>query len=127
MKNKIVYVPLAVDLLHSAHIAILKKAKTYGKVIVGLMTDKAISEYKKLPILDYIYIDGGHTYEQKVADLEWVFQYCKDGTVIVLDDWSMEDVQNAIKYFCKEYKQSYVLSEPNEFRNTMSKIVVKIA
>ena len=37
MKNKIVYVPLAVDLLHSAHIAILKKAKTYGKVIVGLM------------------------------------------------------------------------------------------
>ena len=53
MKNKIVYVPLAVDLLHSAHIAILKKAKTYGKVIVGLMTDKAISEYKKLPILDY--------------------------------------------------------------------------
>ena len=53
MKNKIVYVPLAVDLLHSAHIAILKKAKTYGKVIVGLMTDKAIAEYKKLPILDY--------------------------------------------------------------------------
>ena len=81
----------------------------------------------KLPILDYIYIDGGHTYEQKVADLEWVFQYCKDGTVIVLDDWSMEDVQNAIKYFCKEYKQSYVISEPNELRNTMSKIVIKNA
>ena len=53
MKNKIVYVPLAVDLLHSAHISILKKAKKYGKVIVGLMTDKAISEYKQLPILDY--------------------------------------------------------------------------
>jgi phosphoenolpyruvate mutase len=53
MKNKIVYVPLAVDLLHSAHISILKKAQTYGRVIVGLMTDKAISEYKKLPILDY--------------------------------------------------------------------------
>jgi phosphoenolpyruvate phosphomutase / 2-hydroxyethylphosphonate cytidylyltransferase len=53
MKTKIVYVPLAVDLLHSAHISILKKAKTYGRVIVGLMTDKAISEYKKLPILDY--------------------------------------------------------------------------
>jgi precorrin-6B methylase 2 len=81
----------------------------------------------KLPILDYIYIVCGHTYEQKVADLEWVFQYCKDGTVIVLDDWFMEDVQNAIKYFCKEYKQSYVISEPNELRNTMSKIVIKNA
>jgi phosphoenolpyruvate phosphomutase / 2-hydroxyethylphosphonate cytidylyltransferase len=53
MKNKTVYVPLAVDLLHSAHISILKKAKKYGKVIVGLMTDKAISEYKQLPTLDY--------------------------------------------------------------------------
>ena len=53
MKNKIVYVPLAVDLLHSAHINILKKAKKYGTVVVGLMTDKAISEYKKVPILNY--------------------------------------------------------------------------
>ena len=53
MKNKIVYVPLAVDLLHSAHINILKIAKNYGTVVVGLMTDKAISEYKKVPILNY--------------------------------------------------------------------------
>ena len=51
MKNKTVYVPLAVDILHSAHIKILKKAKKYGKVIVGLLTDAAISEYKKLPLI----------------------------------------------------------------------------
>ena len=53
MKNKIIYVPLAVDILHSAHINILKKAQKYGKVVVGLLTDKAISEYKKLPLIDY--------------------------------------------------------------------------
>jgi len=53
MKNKIVYVPMACDILHSAHINILKKAKKYGKVIVGLLTDKAISEYKKLPLINY--------------------------------------------------------------------------
>ena len=53
MKNKIVYVPLAVDILHSAHINILKKAKKYGNVVVGLLTDKAISEYKKLPLIKY--------------------------------------------------------------------------
>ena len=53
MKNKIVYVPMAVDILHSAHINILKKAKKYGKVVVGLLTDKAISEYKKLPLINY--------------------------------------------------------------------------
>ena len=53
MKNKTVYVPLAVDILHSAHINILKKAKKYGMVVVGLLTDKAISEYKKLPLINY--------------------------------------------------------------------------
>ena len=53
MKNKTIYVPLAVDILHSAHINILKKAKKYGKVIVGLLTDRAISEYKKLPLINY--------------------------------------------------------------------------
>ena len=78
-----------------------------------------------LPILDYIYIDGGHSYEQKLADLEWVYPYCKDATVIILDDWNMQDVQDAITYFCKEYKQTYVLSEPADPRNTMSKIVIK--
>jgi len=53
MKNKVVYVPMACDVLHSAHVNILKKAKKYGKVIVGLLTDKAISEYKKLPLINY--------------------------------------------------------------------------
>jgi len=78
-----------------------------------------------LPILDYIYIDGGHTYEQKVADLEWVYPNCKDGTVIVLDDWDMQDVQDAIKYFCNKYNQTYIISEPQYPQNTMSKIVIK--
>ncbi len=53
MKNKTAYVPLAVDILHSAHINILKKAKKFGKVIVGLLTDSAISEYKKFPLINY--------------------------------------------------------------------------
>ncbi len=53
MKKKTVYVPLAIDIMHSAHINILKKAKKFGQVIVGLLTDKAISEYKQLPLLNY--------------------------------------------------------------------------
>ena len=53
MKKKIIYVPLAIDILHSAHINLLKKAKRFGYVLVGLLTDKAISEYKQLPLLNY--------------------------------------------------------------------------
>ena len=52
MKKK-VYVSLSADILHSGHINILNKASKYGDVTVGLMTDKAISEYKKIPIINF--------------------------------------------------------------------------
>ena len=52
-KNKIVYVPLAVDILHSGHLNIINKAKNYGKVVIGLLSDSAIAEYKNIPSLDY--------------------------------------------------------------------------
>lgn len=52
-KNKIVYVPLAVDILHTGHLNIINNAKKYGKVVIGLLSDKAISEYKEIPSLDY--------------------------------------------------------------------------
>ena len=52
MKKK-VYVSLSADILHKGHINILKKASNLGEVTVGLMTDKAISSYKKIPFLNY--------------------------------------------------------------------------
>ena len=42
-----VFVPMAADLFHYGHINILLKAKKYGTVIVGLMTDNGIKRYKK--------------------------------------------------------------------------------
>ena len=55
MKNnkKKVYVGLAADILHEGHINILKVANKLGNVTVGLLTDSAISSYKKLPHLNY--------------------------------------------------------------------------
>ena len=53
MKNKIAYVPLAVDILHSGHLNIINKAKKYGKVVIGLLSDNAVAEYKSIPSLDY--------------------------------------------------------------------------
>jgi|TARA_Y100000310_G_scaffold102944_1_gene101083 phosphoenolpyruvate phosphomutase len=50
--KKKIYVALSADILHEGHINILKKAKSLGEVTVGLLTDKAISSYKKLPLLD---------------------------------------------------------------------------
>ena len=52
-KKKIAYVGLAADILHEGHINILKTARKLGDVIVGLLTDEAISSYKDIPTLNY--------------------------------------------------------------------------
>jgi len=53
MKNKIVYVGMCADLLHNGHINIIKQAKKYGSVVVGLLSDYAIEAYKNKPALSY--------------------------------------------------------------------------
>ena len=53
MKKKIVYVGLSLDIIHHGHINLIQKASNYGDLIVGLITDKAISSYKRIPLLDY--------------------------------------------------------------------------
>ena len=53
MGNKTVYVAMSADLLHPGHVNILEHAAGYGDVIVGLLTDKAVASYKRLPYLDY--------------------------------------------------------------------------
>ena len=50
---KKVYVGFSADILHEGHINILKIASKLGEVTVGLLTDSAISSYKKLPHLNY--------------------------------------------------------------------------
>ena len=52
-KKELVYVPMAVDILHPGHINIIKEAAEYGKVIVGLFSDEAIKSYKRVPYMNY--------------------------------------------------------------------------
>jgi phosphoenolpyruvate phosphomutase / 2-hydroxyethylphosphonate cytidylyltransferase len=56
MKNesrKIVYVGMSADIIHSGHLNILNKASELGDVTVGVLTDKAIASYKRLPYMSY--------------------------------------------------------------------------
>jgi len=53
MKKKVVYIGLSADILHEGHINILKISAKLGDVTVGLLTDKAISTYKKFPHFKY--------------------------------------------------------------------------
>lgn len=53
MCMKKVYVAMSADLLHPGHINILKEAAKLGEVTLGLLTDKAIASYKRLPYMTY--------------------------------------------------------------------------
>ncbi len=48
-----VYVGMSADLIHPGHLNILNEAAKLGEVTVGLLTDKAIASYKRLPYLEY--------------------------------------------------------------------------
>ena len=51
--KKNVYVGMSADLLHPGHLNILRKAQELGHVTVGLLTDRAIASYKRIPLMTY--------------------------------------------------------------------------
>jgi len=50
---KKVYIAMSADIIHQGHINIIKEGSKLGSVIIGLLTDKAIASYKRLPLLSY--------------------------------------------------------------------------
>lgn len=50
---KQIYAAMTGDIVHHGHINIIKEAKKYGEVIIGLLTDEAIASYKRVPYLKY--------------------------------------------------------------------------
>ncbi|MCP4217558.1 MAG: phosphoenolpyruvate mutase [bacterium] len=50
---KTVYVAMSADLIHPGHLNIVNEARKHGEVIIGLLTDKAIAGYKRLPFLTF--------------------------------------------------------------------------
>ena len=53
MNKNNIYVDGTFDLLHPGHISFLKKCKQYcDRLIVGVISDKNVESYKRLPILN---------------------------------------------------------------------------
>ena len=50
---KKVYVGMSADVFHHGHVNIIKEARKHGDVIVGLLNDKAVSDHKRLPYLNW--------------------------------------------------------------------------
>ncbi len=131
---KIVYVALAADILHVGHINILKKASKLGNVTVGLLTDSAINEYKKLPILSYskrLSIISNLKFVHKVIkqnemDYRPNLRKIKPDFVVHGDDWKRGILSNTRKQVIKELKKwSGKLVEIPYTRNISSTAIKK--
>jgi phosphoenolpyruvate mutase len=51
--SKTVYIGMTADILHHGHINVIEVGRKYGDIVIGLLTDKAVSKYKRLPYLEY--------------------------------------------------------------------------
>lgn len=48
---KKVYVAMSADIIHVGHVNLLTKASALGELYVGVLTDEAIAEYKRFPLM----------------------------------------------------------------------------
>ena len=53
VEKRTVYMCFSADILHSGHMHIIKKAQRLGKLIIGVLSDKAVAEYKRLPMVPF--------------------------------------------------------------------------
>jgi len=81
---KTVYVGMSADYLHVGHINLIDKARDYGDVIVGLLTDQAIASYKRVPITSY---------EQRKKVISNI-----NGVTRVVPQYTLDYTDNLIKY-----------------------------
>lgn len=88
--KKTVYVGMSADLVHPGHLNVIRKAAELGEVTIGLLTDRAIASYKRLPYM---------TYEQRRAVIEQI-----KGVARVVPQETLDYVPNL-----RKYKPDYVV------------------
>lgn len=105
--NKKVYMSMSTDVIHSGHIAIIKKASALGELTVGVLSDEAVASYKRFPLLPCeerkIMIENikGVTYvvdQEKLSYKENLLRY-KPDIVVHGDNWKYDfqkDIRNEV-------------------------------
>lgn len=53
VESRTVYIAFSAEVLHSGHIAMIRKAQRLGRLIIGVLTDAAVASYKRLPLLPF--------------------------------------------------------------------------
>jgi len=77
-----VYVVMVADLFHYGHVEFLKHARAFGNyLIVGLLTDERVKQYKRLPIMN-------------LEERMWVIESCR-----YVDEVVIHQSQRSVEWF----------------------------
>ncbi len=102
-KNKTVYLGLTGDIIHPGLINIITEGAKHGELIIGLLTDSAIANHKRLPYL---------TYEQRKDVVENIKGVSR---IVPQEEWSY--VPNLLKL-----KPDYIIHGDDWKTNSLSQI-----
>lgn len=112
---KTVYVGMCADIIHPGHLNIINEAKKYGEVTVGVLTDKAIASYKRLPFLNYeqrkMIVENiknvSRVIPQKSLDYVPNLKKIKPDYIVHGDDWKtgfQKEIRQRVIDVLKEWK-----------------------
>lgn len=113
-KDKIVYMSMSTDVIHGGHIAIINKAKKLGKLIIGVLSDEAISGFKRFPLIPFeerklLYENIGGVYKvvrQEKLSYKDIIKEIKPDYVVHGDDWKegyQKQVREEVIELLKDY------------------------
>ena len=88
---------MAIDILHTGHLNIINAARDLGDVTIGLLSDEAISDYKRLPMISFNdrkkiieNIKGVKSIiTQETYDYEPILRKLKPNYLVHGDDWKV--------------------------------------
>ena len=106
-KKQRILVDMTADIIHHGHIRLLKKASSYGKVIVALTKDKEVKKFKnKTTVLNY------NQRKEILISIKYVSE-------VIPSKWIIDD------YYLKKNKIDFLI-HGNDNSNLVSKDKIKI-
>ena len=71
VNERMVYMCFSTEYIHSGHIAIIKRAKRLGRLIIGVLSDEAVASFKRFPLMPF---DERKAMMENIAGVEQVVE-----------------------------------------------------
>ena len=114
MKKKTVFMSIGTDIIYGAHIELIRRAAELGELTVGVLSDEAVSAYKRRPLLsceERMRIVSGikgvcQTIQQNELNYREPVRLLRPDYIVHGDDWR-EGFQKPIREECIALLQEY--------------------